>query len=637
MKKIFLLVLIFTISKFCIAQILTPLVDSIPMSDGKKLAADIYIPNSVASAPVILIQTPYNRLNYRLGLPLGIAKNMDSSKYIFVVVDWRGFYGSSAAAHIGAPSLGQDGYNCVEWIAQQSWSNGKVGTWGPSALGRVQFQTAKTNPPHLVCICPLVAAPQYEYSEYFPNGVLRTEYVEQLDNLGFGLSTIIMAHQTKDAAWNYSESINNYPDSIQVPCFMIGGWYDHTVQFMLPFFNELQNQSPVNVRNQHKLLMGPWVHGGHGTAQVGSSLQGQLNYTNAVDTDDSLALLFFDYHLRNLNNGWNNLAAVQYYQMGENSWNSNSTTNFNTSSINFYCYQNGELQNTIVNNSIDKQTYNYDPNNPSPTVGGPTLRNDLNQGPYDQSTLVENRNDILTYTTPALTQNAIMQGEAIVHLKVSSDKFDTDFDVRLCDVYPDGKSMLVNHGAMRMRFRNGLTATDTLHIQPNNIYDCVIKLPASCITFLAGHKIRLDITSSNYPAFNRNMNTGKAPYPNKNLDTLVNSVIASNTVYCNSAYPSYISLPLINYSIGIKNANFINEIKLFPNPSSSDIIFETNGNDNFEVTIYSLDGNRVKSFFTNKSYKMDVSGFRNGYYIAEFYNKSTQQKINRPFEVFSIK
>ncbi|MEY4876095.1 MAG: hypothetical protein RL708_1244 [Bacteroidota bacterium] len=637
MKKIILFsCLVFSFFQV-FSQPLTPLVDSIPMSDGRKLAADVYIPSTVSQAAVILIQTPYNRLGYRLGLPLGIVKNIDSSKYIIVVVDWRGFYGSAAAAHIGAPSLGNDGHSCVEWIAQQTWSNGKVGTWGPSALGRVQFQTAKTNPPHLVCICPLVAAPQYDYVEYYPNGVLRTEYVDQLDNLGFGLKPTLMAHQTHDAAWNYSESINNYPDSIRVPCFMIGGWYDHTIQFMLPFFNELQTQSPVNVRSQHKLLMGPWVHGGHGTAQVGSSLQGQLNYPNAVDVDDSLALLFFDYHLRNINNGWNNTAAVQYYQMGENTWNTNTSANFNATTINFYCYQNGDLQNTLANSSTDKLTYNYDPNNPSPTVGGATLRSDLNQGPYDQSVLVETRNDILKFTTPALTQNAVMKGEAVVHLKVSSDKMDTDFDVRLCDVYPDGKSMLINHGAFRMRCRNGLTAADTTHLQPNNIYDGVITLPASCITFLAGHKIRLDVSSSNYPAFNRNMNTAKAPYPNNSLDTLVNPVIAANTVYCSNAYASYISLPLMNYTVGIEKYNLVDEINLYPNPSSSELIFATYSNDNFETTIYSLIGNKVKSFLMNKSYLMNVKEFENGFYVAEFWNKTTQQKTNKSFEIFHSK
>ena len=152
------------------AQPLTPMVDSILMRDGRKLAASIHIPaGCVGACPVILIQTPYNRQLYNFtGLPLGIGMNLNNSNYIFVIVDWRGFYGSAAAMHVGAPTRGQDGYDAVEWVYAQPWCNGKIGTCGPSALGRVQFMTAKENPPHLTCINPSVAGPQYNYLEYFP-------------------------------------------------------------------------------------------------------------------------------------------------------------------------------------------------------------------------------------------------------------------------------------------------------------------------------------------------------------------------------------------------------------------------------------------------------------------------------------
>src|SRR5574337_1004941 len=145
------------LSSLKMLAILNPIGDSIPMSDGRKLAADIYIPSGMSSGPVILIQTPYNRLIYRFaGLPLQIGMNINSCNYILVITDWRGFYGSKKAAYAGSPAIGDDGYSTVEWIAQQTWSNGKIGTHGPSALGRVQFQTAQKNPPHLTCICPLV-------------------------------------------------------------------------------------------------------------------------------------------------------------------------------------------------------------------------------------------------------------------------------------------------------------------------------------------------------------------------------------------------------------------------------------------------------------------------------------------------
>ncbi len=603
--------------------LLTPTVDSIPMSDGRKLAADIYIPSTLTTGPVILIQTPYNRLGYRLGLPLGIQQNLNTSNYIIVVVDWRGYYGSASAAYLGAPSLGNDGYHCVEWIAQQSWCDGHVGTWGPSALGRVQFQTAKTNPPHLTCICPAVAAPQYEYQEYYPNGVLRTEYVDQLDALGFGLTPVLLAHQSQDVVWNYSQTINNYPDSIQVPCLMIGGWYDHTIQFMLPFFNELQTQSPVAVRAQHKLIMGPWVHGGHGTAQVGTALQGQLSYPNALDWDDSLALRFFDYYLRGANNNWPNEASVLYYQMGEDNWKTATNTSFSTSAVNFYLNQNKELTTTLPTNTSGQLSYVYDPNNPSPTIGGPTLRNDLQQGPYDQSSAVESRNDILVFSTPVLTQNAVMKGSAIVHLKVASNKFDTDFDVRLTDVYPDGRSMLVNHGAFRMRFRNGTAATDTAHLQPNQLYDCIITLPASCITFLAGHQIRLDVSSSNYPAFNRNSNTGKAPYPGNSIDSLLNPQVATNQVYCNATAASFITLPLENFQLSVNEIKSNNPLTLTPNPVQAVLQLNNQLEGNYEINIYSMNGSLVLSKPINQSATINIEHLNAGTYLVESKNKAS--------------
>jgi predicted acyl esterase len=620
----FILLLILVESSF--AQ-LAPMVDSIPMSDGKKLAADIYIPATITQGPVILIQTPYNRLLYHFGLPLQIGMNVNTSNYIFVIADWRGFYGSAAAAYLGSPTHGQDGYNCVEWIAQQSWSNGVVGTWGASALGRVQFQTAEENPPHLTCICPLVAGPQYDYTEYFPHGDLRTEYVEQLDLLGYGISPLLMSHPVHDATWTFTESANFYPDSIRVPCFMIGGWYDHTIEFMLPFFNAIRTQSPLNVQNEHRLLMGPWTHGG-----IGNTIQGELTYANASHRSDSLALMFFDYHLRNIANGWDATPFVQYYQMGDNTWqNSTVFPPAGVTPVNFYLHQNGMLDNSIPGNATGSQTLNYNPTNPSPTIGGPTLRTDLEQGPYNQTDSVESRNDILVFTTGSLSQNAVMRGNATVHLKVSSDKTDTDFDIRLTDVYPDGRSMLVNDGVMRMRFRNGNTANDTAAMIPGIIYDCTITLPSTAITFPVGHKIRVDITSSNYPRFNRNMNTGGSMYPGNSLDTLVNPIVAANTIYTNSLNTSYITLPLVGFVAGINSENNLQEqINIFPNPVNNILFVEVPGS-NFNLEMTDLTGRRISEQKTmNEKAEIDCTNFPDGIYFVRITTpekKSCYKKI----------
>ncbi|MCW3086475.1 MAG: hypothetical protein JWP12_3841 [Bacteroidetes bacterium] len=609
---------------------LSPIVDSVPMSDGRKLAADVYIPSGMTSGPVILIQTPYNRVYYRfLGLPLGISMALNSSNYIFVIADWRGFYGSAAAAYAGAPTTGVDGKSTVEWIAAQTWSNGKVGTWGPSALGDVQYKTAKENPPHLTCICPLVAGPQFEYEEYFPNGDLRTEYVEQLDALGFGLSATLMANPVHNTLWTYVENLNDYPSSIQVPCFMIGGWYDHNIEKMLPFFNEIRSSSPTAVRNEHRLLMGPWEHGGHSTASVGTANQGELTYANAAHWNDSLALMFFDYHLRTISNGWNTTPYIQYYQMGENTWQSTSAwPATGTSSTSFYFHQDGSLSTVIPSNTTDQLTFNYDPNDPSPTYGGPTLRADLKQGPWDQKDTVESRNDLLIFTTATLPQNAVLKGSAAVHMKIASDRLDTDFDIRLTDVYPDGRSMLVNDGTFRMRFRNGISAADTAVIVPNQIYDCVINLPNTAITFLTGHKIRVDVSSSNYPRFNRNMNTGAAMYPGNNMDVLVSPQIAANTVYTNATQTSYITLPLVGFTTGISELNE-SKIAIYPNPFTDALTIETGIQEECVVTVYNLIGEQIFSQKFTANTKINTSAFANGMYVVEV--RSGDGVVNKKF------
>jgi uncharacterized protein len=594
--------------------LLTPLTDSIPMKDGRKLAVDIYIPSGMGTGPTILVQTPYNRLLYRLGLPLGIGNDINSSNYIMVIVDWRGFYGSKKAGYFGSPDRGTDGYWVVEWIASQTWSNGKVGTWGPSALGKVQYQTAQKNPPHLTCICPLVAGPQFNYDEYFPNGALRTEYVQQLDGLGFGLSSTLMAHPYYDATWSIAESLNFYPDSIRVPSFMIGGWYDHNIEVMLSFFAALQTKSPLNVRDKHKLLMGPWVHGGHGTAQVGTSLQGQLNYPNSADVNDSMALEFFDFHLRTINNGWDQKPKVTYYQMGENVWqNSPSWPPANSRDVRFYLHSSGVMDHVKPSVTRDSLSFTYDPQDPSPTIGGPTLSSELDQGPYDQKTSVESRNDILKFTTDVLATDVVLKGSVKISLKVSSDRVDTDFAVRLTDVYPDGRSMLVNDGIMRMRFRNGFSQAQVGMMVPGNVYDCEIDMDNTSITFLAGHKIRLDVSSSNYPRYNRNMNNGANMYPGNSLDSLLNPLVAINTVHLGAANTSSISMPLQGYTNSIMAYHVhTSPLLLYPNPAIDNI--ELEGGITGKYDIHDAKGTLVMQGEMMETSQINISALASGIY-----------------------
>jgi len=302
---------------------------------------------------------------------------------------------------------------------------------------------------------------------------------------------------------------------------MIAGWYDHNIDAAVDQYDTCAKSSPLPLGTKHHFLIGPWAHGGNGTAFVGTANQGQLNYPNAAGFNDTLSLQFFDYHLRNINNGWDARKPVMFYQMGDEQWLEDTQWPVNyTTSTNYYLQHNGSLSKT--QSISDSLTFSYNPSSPSPTVGGPTLRNDLQQGPYDQVPAVESRFDLITFETAVSSQDLKIKGRIEANFFISSDKPDTDVAVRITDVYPDGRSMLIMDGIQRMRFRNGYRTSDTAFMQPGQVYPVNIKLSNSAITIKAGHKLRIIVTGSNYPRFNRNMNNGGAvSYTHLTLPTIL--------------------------------------------------------------------------------------------------------------------
>lgn len=628
MKK-FLLIPVFLLLGIDLFAILTPTVDSVVMSDGRKLAVDIHIPQGMNSGPVILIQTPYNRQLLRItGLPLGIGQGIDTSQYIFVVSDWRGFYGSRNAAYFGSPDNGTDGYSMVEWIASQTWSNGKIGTWGPSALGKIQYQTAAKKPPHLTCICPLVAAPQFEFTEYYPYGVLRTEYIDQLDQLGFGLGPTVISRPIKDLTWQFVEYQNKIIDSIEVPAFLIGGWYDHNADLMMKTMGLLKNSTKTQVRDKHKILMGPWVHGGHGTAQVGTQLQGELSYPNAQGVNNAKAVQFFDYYLRGVQNGWELEPVYNLYQMGTNMWNYPKELNL-SDTIHLYLKENNLLSEVYSGTGPINETYTYNPGDPSPSIGGTTLRADLDQGPYDQRNEVENRSDVLIFTTGTANHDIEVGGKIKAVLYVSSNRTDTDFDLRITDVYPDGRSMLITDIPYRMRYRNGFRAADTSGIVPNQIYRIELEFPVTNIAILKGHKLRLLISSSNYPKYNRNMNNNSVMYPGLSSDSLLNPLIAENTVHFNFDYPSHIALPSIQMN-SIRNV-FEQSLNIYPVPANDQLYVESKSVYS-GYKIWNIKGQLIcTGNFEDQTQAINLDGITEGLYIIEL--QGLNSVVRRKFSI----
>jgi predicted acyl esterase len=609
-----------TICALDVAAQLNPQSIAIPMRDGKHLSAHLYLPNTSEQFPVILIQTPYNKNFFKNnGMPLGIGYDIVASPYAFVVLDWRCFYGSLLACTAN-PDRGADGYDAVEWIAGQPWSNGKVGTWGPSALGNVQFQTTYQNPPHLVCAVPEVPSPQTRYHHYYPGGSIRTEYFETL-NLLFGIIggfDVVVQNPYYNALWQYVESITLRPDLINIPMLIIGGWYDHNTTDNFMLIDALAKSSALPVRGQHKILVGPWVHGGTGQSRLGSEMQGELSYPAAIGWNDALALEFFDQYLRDVDRGYENRKRYLYFQMGDDQW--QETEIWPPSGLQiqtFYLHADQQLTGLGPLQEAEPIHFTYDPRDPSPTVGGKTLNFVLDQGPYDQRLSVESRNDNLVFSTAPLPQDLVVKGSIKVHLHVASNRPDTDFVIRLTDVYPDGRSMLLGSAIQRMRFREGYRVADTTSMQSGAVYPITLSMDPLAVTFKAGHRLRLIITSSNYPRYNRNMNNEGEMYPNDNIDTLVNPLVAQNTVYTGDSYPSRMELPVESAIItGNEEASAGNrECTVYPNPADNMVEISSLA-ENSKITLLDLVGAPIFSMHVSgSSANIDISSMTPGVYL----------------------
>lgn len=492
MKTLIIFATIFS-SYFSYSQ-LTETLDNIwiPMRDGDSLQADVYIPSNLDSAQVILIQTPYNKDAIN-NLPMGVNQNLDGQPYIWVIVDWRGFYGSNGA-DVSNVNRGEDGYDVCEWISQQAWHKSRIGTWGPSALGRVQYSTAREHHPNHTCAVPLVAHPQQSYDDYFMNGVLEGARLQTLDLLGYGLSPVIMANTYYSPVWTISENNSWYPQDIWIPTLQIGGWYDHNIDKMMDWYEATRSSALAAVQDEQWLVVGPWVHGGTGAAYVGSANQGELSYPNAEFVGDTMAWDFFAYYLLDSINNCQNTPMVTYYETGLNQWaTSNASSIESTTNDILYLNMNGEL---VSSNPLITSSFISDPNDPSPTIGGATLHLALDQGPYDQSSL-DTRPDILTFETSDLLQDVSISGRVGLDLYVEATVPDCDISIRLVDEYPDGRSMLITDGIQRMRFRNGYTQADESFMTPGTVYNVQFELPFTNYTWKTGHRIKVYLGGNN--------------------------------------------------------------------------------------------------------------------------------------------
>ena len=607
---IIVVVLSLSLSTFALDTLWTPI--DIPTRTGDSLAADIYTLDSTAAKPVILIQTPYNKADYRFASFMLDTSDTsgfwDIQHYNFVILDWRGFYASTSAGSTGY-DRGLDGYDAVEWIASQSWCNGKIGTYGGSALGDSQFKTAHHQPSNLLCAAPWIKTYKTRYTNYYYGGVYKKEYVEALDFLGFIATSVILSRPLYSFVWQYIENNSDYPEDFKVPMLMLSGWFDHYPADIIEDFHEIRSRSDISVRDKHKLIMGPWTHSG-----VGQSMQGELEYPAAADFEKPITKKFFDHYLRGADNDYESEPVGQYFLMGSNIWiETDNWYSLIDDTDTLYIHQDGHLFPLVAPIwGTPPDSFVYDPRDPSPAYGFNRFNPaepGLISGPRDMRDSVENRDDNLIYSTDILTEPLTIIGRIKAKLFVESNCLDTDFAIRISDVYPDGRSMILTQGILRGRLRDTLGVEHLMVL--DSIYEIDIETEVIAQTFLPGHKLRLVITSSIYPHFHANINDGGSMYDEGD------TTVATNFIHHNEALPSALILPLSSElriserSIATKPNDF--SLRAYPNPFNSAVrisldfgsksakALSTSPPSACRVEIYDINGRRVAEISVNGS------------------------------------
>ena len=549
------------------------------MRDGVILRADIYRPKDDGRFPVLLERTPYDKAGSDIGARAA------ARGYVVVVQDVRGRYTSDGEWY---PFLHEsnDGYDTVEWVAALPYSNGKVGMFGGSYVGATQMLAAIVHPPHLAGICPYVTASNYHDGWTYQGGAFEQWFNESWTsglaqdtlNRGVKKSTNAMkavwklplskypvfslpqsssesdltaslapyfldwlAHPNYDEYWK-RWSIEEHFADVNVPILHVGAWYD------IFLGGSLRNYIGVKAhggndearRSQHLLV----VIGGH--AGSGRKI-GEVDFGPAANLEeDDIILNWYEYLFKNVQNEFAG-KPVKIFVMGANEWRQEddwpvaramSTKYFLHSSGKANSLQGNGALSTTQPRSEPADQYVYDPGNPAPTIGGPLCCDSehLAPGPRDQRP-VEARNDVLVYSTPPLAQDLEVTGPVTLELYAKSSAVDTDFTGKLVDIWPNGFAQNLTEGIVRARYRDSQEKPELMN--PGQIYKFKIDLWATSNVFRKGHVLRLEVSSSNFPRFDRNLNSGAEGVLSQQF------VSATNTVLHDDQHPSSLTLPIV--------------------------------------------------------------------------------------------
>jgi len=549
--------------------------------DGVTLRADIYRPAAEGKYPVLLTRTPYNKDNSARFGQMGAARG-----FMVVIQDVRGRFTSEGEWYPFKHET-EDGYDTVEWAAALPNSDGRVGMFSGSYVGATQVLAAIGHPPHLAGICPVVTASNYHenwtyqggafeqwFNESWTSSLAQDTFNRQITEAknalvgsavlplkkypvfniktaqdGAGLTRTLapyfldwLDHPAYDSYWKQWSIEENY-QNIQVPALTITAWYDI-----------FQGGS---LRN----YMGMKAHAGNEAARKGQHLvvtlgghSGWGRTIGAVDfgadapfDENAITLDWYDYLFLGKQNEFSTDKPVKIFVMGENKWRDEAAWPLERAKeTRYFLHSSGKANSSTGDGALSTATaqtetadkFVYDPAHPAPTVGGPLCCDviHLAPGPRDQQE-VEKRADVLVYSTPPLDEDLEVTGPITLDLFAKSSAVDTDFTAKLVDVWPNGFAQNLTEGILRARYRESTSVAKP--ILPGKVYEYKIDMWSTSNVFLKGHRIRLEVSSSNFPRFDRNLNTGKTAAESSLY------VKATNTILHDIDHPSALVLPVV--------------------------------------------------------------------------------------------
>jgi uncharacterized protein len=555
---------------------------SMKTRDGVTLHADVYRPKSDAKFPVILMRTPYDK---SASWAVSPGYQLATHGYVVVVQDVRGRYTSEGEWYPFRHEI-EDGYDTVEWVAALPNSNGKVGMMGGSYVGATQMLAAVAHPPHLAGICPVVTASNYHDGWTYQGGAFEQWFdqnwttqlatntlwrlIAKNTNALLGAPTLPLthypsfnyaalpagadstaelapyyldwlAHPDYDAYWKQWSIEERFAD-IQVPALHIGGWYDIFLTGTLRNYMGIKAHGGSEAaRNGQRLLIQIGGHAGFGR-KIGDVEFGD----EALKFPSSTTVLaWYDFLFKGIQNefGTEGAAAgkpIHVFVMGENKYHTESDwPPPEAKPTRYFLHSAGSANSlrgdgTLSSAAPKKESpdkFTYDPANPAPTTGGPLCcdAEHYEPGPRDQRAS-ENRNDVLIYSTKPMTDDMEVTGPVTLELWAKSSAVDTDFTAKLVDVSPEGFATNLADGILRMRYRDSQEKPNLMN--PDQVYKVQIDLGATANVFKKGHALRLEVSSSNFPRFDRNLNTGAVQATSKDF------ISATNTIFHDADHPT---------------------------------------------------------------------------------------------------